>query len=582
MEQKKSKKHLIPVIVLAALLLLAGLAVFFFSRYLLLEGELYPRGAETLDLRGKAMSTEKYDAMSASLPGCTIRWDVPLGGERVDSGTESLSLSALPEDWSNLRYLSALRELTINGALSAAEAEAFRETFPECALHYFVPFGGDRIPADAQSLTMNADETTFDDLCAVLPQLTELRELTMEGSGYTTAELARLRSEYPALRLSYSFRLGERVLSSDTQSLTFEAGEEVDVDALSAAVAVLPKLQSVDFTGCALSGAEREAFRVSHPELAVDWTVSLLGETYPRDTTELILNEQTITDTAELEEAMDALPQLTRLEVCDCDLDNDYLAGLQERFPAVKVVWKVYFSKYYLKTDATYFIPSMWEGRIRLHDGDLNILRYCPDIVALDCGHMEFSDLSFLQYLPHLKYLILAECPIYDIEPLTYCKELTYLEIFNTPFSDLSPLLECPSLRDLNISYIMAPRDNAWEVLPQLTWLERLWYCGPTLSNDQISELPELLPNTRTFLLRGGEPTGSTWRYDQAYYDMRDAFEAYYMPGGTNDIDEDGWQIIVDDYGEEFHLVGWDIKEQRWWECPEFSGWNVHIIDITC
>ncbi len=36
------------------------------------------------------------------------------------------------------------------------------------------------------------------------------------------------------------------------------------------------------------------------------------------------------------------------------------------------------------------------------------------------------------------------------------------------------------------------------------------------------------------------------------YYEMRDFFEMYYMPGGTNGVDENGNQIIIDDWGERF------------------------------
>ena len=35
---------------------------------------------------------------------------------------------------------------------------------------------------------------------------------------------------------------------------------------------------------------------------------------------------------------------------------------------------------------------------------------------------------------------------------------------------------------------------------------------------------------------------------------MRDFFEMYYMPGGTNGVDENGNQIIIDDWGERFIL----------------------------
>ena len=65
------------------------------------------------------------------------------------------------------------------------------------------------------------------------------------------------------------------------------------------------------------------------------------------------------------------------------------------------------------------------------------------------------------------------------------------------------------------------------------------------MSDAQIESLREALPDTEVWCSPGDESTGGTWRYDEDYYDMRDAFHMYYMPGGTNGVDENGNQIIV-------------------------------------
>jgi hypothetical protein len=46
------------------------------------------------------------------------------------------------------------------------------------------------------------------------------------------------------------------------------------------------------------------------------------------------------------------------------------------------------------------------------------------------------------------------------------------------------------------------------------------------------------------FLEPPAESTGGGWRDPPHYYDMRDIFEMYYMPGGTNGVDDRGQQII--------------------------------------
>ena len=66
------------------------------------------------------------------------------------------------------------------------------------------------------------------------------------------------------------------------------------------------------------------------------------------------------------------------------------------------------------------------------------------------------------------------------------------------------------------------------------------------MTAEQLDELKAALPDTEMYLLPHGESTGGTWRTHPHYYEMRDFFGMYYMPGGTNGVAEDGSQIIID------------------------------------
>ena len=173
-----------------------------------------------------------------------------------------------------------------------------------------------------------------------------------------------------------------------------------------------------------------------------------------------------------------------------------------------------------------------------------------------------------------------AKCPIYDLTPLASLKELRYLELFNTDITDISPLKECTALKALNLCYIKAKQNNAWSTLSKMPWLARLWYCNCLLSSSQIRQLQGNNPDLVTFTLYGGESSGGSWRYNQYYYEMRDFFHAWYMPGGTNGVDEDGAQIIIDDHGTEFHLQDYD-GSQYWWQSPKYAGMYPYIIGVT-
>ena len=78
------------------------------------------------------------------------------------------------------------------------------------------------------------------------------------------------------------------------------------------------------------------------------------------------------------------------------------------------------------------------------------------------------------------------------------------------------------------------------------------------------------------------EPSGGSWRYHQNYFEMRDFFHMYYMPGGSNGVDDDGAQIVVDDAGHEFHLFDYD-GGIYWWTEEKYAsrGWYPYIIGVT-
>ena len=114
----------------------------------------------------------------------------------------------------------------------------------------------------------------------------------------------------------------------------------------------------------------------------------------------------------------------------------------------------------------------------------------------------------------------------------TFPTVLVYLEIFMNTIDDLSPLLSCTNLKHLNIGYT---KGFDTSVLKQFTGLERLWFPGNTMSDEEIEELKAALPDTQCYM-PAGDPDGSTgggWREAEIYFQMRDIFSMHYMPGGT-------------------------------------------------
>ena len=75
-------------------------------------GQLVPRQARYLDLRGKEVTPQAYEELHQALPNCRILWDVPFQGAAYPSDTTSLRIADLSaQDVEMLRYFPQLQEL---------------------------------------------------------------------------------------------------------------------------------------------------------------------------------------------------------------------------------------------------------------------------------------------------------------------------------------------------------------------------------------------------------------------------------------------------------------------------------------
>ena len=593
------------VICAAALIVLAAAAGFIFSRrYVRLGQQFIPVSAATLDLRGAGisdlsaldrctelteldvrendLSADALDAFRAAHPGCRVLYSVYLNGEPYDSAEESVTLEDLPNDWVNIRLFENLRSLTVNPCTAPGAMETRRAELPNCEMRYSLCVGGQWFDSDAVELTAAGTVPTAMELLSQLAHFPAVRTVNLPDAVFTIDEQHSLVSAYPNISFFWNVQIGSQTVSNITTELSLAGEDAATLAQLTSALDLLPRLRTVELTGCTAPVADRLAFIEQHPDVSAGWTVSVEGQEFAWNTEFIDLNNYSIADVAALEAAFAELPKLTQVDMCDTNLSYEQLDALNRKYENIRVVWKVYFGNYYLRTDAEYFIAAAWgENKVYLTDDDIDCWKYCTDLRGLDIGHMNITDLSFLQYMPRMTYLIIAECPITDISPLAQLKELRYLEMFQTNVSDISPLLECTALKALNLAYMNVKQDNAWSVLPKLTNLDLLWYPSVPLSGAQRRQLADALPNTTLFLYDGCEPSGGIWRYNPYYYEMRDFFHMYYMPGGTNGVDENGNQIIIDDWGEEFILEDWD-GGPRWWEEPQYAHMHPHIYGITC
>ena len=534
--------------VVAALVPVIAAAAWFFSSYSVFSGRVIPRRADVIDLRGSEISVQKAEALAAEHPGKTVLWDVPLSGGSRPSDAEDLEITAL--SLSDIPLFSCFPNLKSVDASGCADYEALlalRAACPTLELTAFVSVGGKAVPMDAQRAVLRAD-TPLEELLDKLPFLPDLYRVSFAGGAVSYETQDALAAAFPGISFRWDVELLGRTASSAAKELSFAGSSlsERDVHTLCENLFRFPSLERIDLTGCGLAGEQIAAVRAASGA-AVLYELTLFGRTVSTDASELDFSgiRMGLSDVAVIEDALGEFPLLEKVVMCDCGISNEDMAALNDRHENVRFVWRVYFSGFSLRTDDTNFIAARVRNDFPIYSNDLEVLKYCPDLQALDLGHKNITHLNFLRYVPHLKYLILVENDVNDITPIGELQELTYLEMFWTKCEDISPLQNCKALTDLNISYIYCRPAKCLETLVNMPQLERLWYCGNNLDAGQLEELQAALPDTEMYLAARGEPTGSTWREHPHYFEMRDFFGMYYMPGGTNGVDENGNQIIV-------------------------------------
>lgn len=200
---------------------------------------------------------------------------------------------------------------------------------------------------------------------------------------------------------------------------------------------------------------------------------------------------------------------------------NDVMIPLMEKYPDIEFDWMIHIrGNHYIASNATAYSTFNQPSKgTKLTSKDLDVLKYCKNLKALDLGHNAVTSLSFLKYCPDMEFLILSENKITSVKPLKNLKHLKYLEIFTNQITDISPLEACTELLDLNIC-----NNPILDLKPleKITTLERLWanHCQvkegykvtQTLSDAQIKRFKKLHPSCQVDFT-GPHPTCGTWRF---------------------------------------------------------------------
>ena len=567
MYQKERKLNPVLLIVLAAVLLAVGIAVWFLLTHVWVAGTFYSRNADVLDLRFADVTTADYDKLRKKAPNSEILWRIPFQGKTYDQDTDVLYVTSLTdEDVATLDYFTRLKTVEAQECTDYPQLAALTARRPEVTVEYTVTIDGREYPQDTAVVSISGITEEEINLLTYLPELTAVTAVGCR----TPEQMTRLRDFCQEKGLSFALRFGTKTYPDTVQELDVTGVTDGELELLQ----LLPELKTLHLKNPEADPETVAQLRSTYPKADISWEVEIAGVSFPDDTKEVDLSAvlessaaqtaagtaagtqtavgaqtaagaqtttktQTTTGTAtgtqstapavtlnleDLEKKMSYLSDAKQVFLGKCGLDNEELAALRERVrDSYKLVWTVQLGKKLTaRTDDTTFMPVR-EHVYYFLDEDAYNLRYCEDMLCVDVGHMGLTNIDFVKGMPHLQILILAHNgQLQDISPISSCKELIFLELDWSAVKDFTPLVGCTSLEDLNIGLTYP----SVEPLMQMTWLKNLWM----VDRGGAYQLSQALPDTK-IVASADVTVGAGWRNLPNYYKMRDMLGMEYMRG---------------------------------------------------
>lgn len=440
------------------------------------------------------------------------------------SGAEIKSVDELKEKISTMRNLKSADLGSYD--VDITEADSLTREFPgvQFTFRTVADMYGSKFYTDVEELDMSSVQIEdTEKLSEMLKYFYKTKKVTLGENAVPVEQREQLKSDYPNLEFNivavydvYGLKCREDAETLDLKSITPDS-------ALPEKLKLFPKLKYVDFHGVALSNEYQLSITSQFPDIDFGWTVDFAGT--PIDSSQEVVDISGKYMPGHIEELKKILPILKhtkKIVMCDCYLSNEELGQLQADCPDVKIAWRIYLGvQWSLRTDDVAFSVLIYQYGYRpMTTADIQVLKYCTDLQALDLGHQAISDISVIgDYLTNLRLLILADNNLTDLSPLAKLPHLHYLEFFVNNVTDLTPLASCTQLVDLNISYNHGLSDIT--PLLNLPKLERLWLESTAVSQESLQLLYNTYPNA-TIVYYGQGSVDQGWRSHERYFAMMD------------------------------------------------------------
>lgn len=448
---------------------------------------------------------------------------------------ESLTMLVTEETISQLESYTQLKTLDLSGSTCYDAILAYAAAHPQVDVRYTVKIGeltADNTQTEIQIGSSDEAESLIDS-ATYLPKLSRI---CLNYKHSSPELLDRMKEAFPKAELEYTLSLFGQELEMGIRELDISQAQAKDVQEILSVIRYLPELSYVKLghnseESGSLGFEELGMLQQARQDIVFDYGFTLFDLEFSTADEVMDLNHIRMDDRgAAVMEVLPYMTECTYLDMDSCNVSSEDMAVIREAFPDIKVVWRINFGIYSVRTDVERILASV-KGEY-LTGESVADLKYCTDVRYIDLGHNCINDISFVASMPELEVAVLAINYWKDASPLANCTKLEYLEIFNTNCDDISPLSGLTNLRHLNISWL----ENVDDLSPiySLTNLERLWIGWKTpISDEQVEHYRQLNPdceiNTEDHPTEGGWRKGSRYELlvEQMGYEPED-YSFYY------------------------------------------------------
>lgn len=418
----------------------------------------------------------------------------PAGIERY-ANVETLDLrGSTITDFDPVFSMTRLKALDVrdNHAFGEAEYAAVRRALPECRVQWSELIAG-----------RYYDYGT--------------REIDLSNAGLTAEEIAALQAAYPEKTFTYAVTLMGKTIAPDATELDLQGAEDIDPDAIGAALALLPNVQKVDLRGTPVSVDVVSALCQSWPDVYFMFTCDVPAGTMTTEDETVTLPGGVYDDLMAYMDFMAYMPNLRTMDARAIVMNEAEIHALQADARSAKVI---YGFTIYGKPVTTLETTLNLDG-IALDGATaeriLSVLPNLQSVSMLGCGLTDADMAALYEAHPNIRFLWEIQFGQYKLRtdatafttnlyannknhytsetfaPLRYCKDLMMLDLGHCDITDISFISGMEHLRVLiladNDITDISPLANLQELQYVELFLNKIRDFTPLANKPQLVDL---------------------------------------------------------------------------------------------